>query len=334
MRPLFLRALACENFEGRPPVWLMRQAGRYMPDYQKLRTKYTLWQLFHTPEIAAEVTLLPMKLLDVDAAILFSDILVVAEMLGKKIVFPEKGGPFVEPRLQTAEDIAALALRPAKETLGYVAKTIELLKPVLEKPLIGFCGGPFTLASYMIGGVDPVKAWISSDPNTIHALLAKLTHASIEYLRMQIEAGVDAIQIFDSWAGLLPPQQFQEFACRYLQEIVDSLRTSGIPLILFSRGSALYREHLIAIRPNAISYDGPMSMLSLRSGTPSSICVQGNLAPETLCDSPAAIREQVKGLLEGMRAEPGFIANLAHGVLPQTPLENVRLFVDLCKLTS
>ncbi len=333
---LFLQALACENFGGRPPVWLMRQAGRYMPSYQKLRTQHSLWQLFHTPELAAEVTLLPMELLDVDAAILFSDILVVAEMLGKKIVFPEKGGPYVEPPLQTAQDVAALTLRPAREVLGYVEKTIELLHPVLTKPLIGFCGGPLTLASYLIerGGKNDLaqtKAWIATDPVSFHMLLSKLTAASIDYLRMQIEAGVDALQIFDSWAGLLPPGQFQEFVCRYLQEIVDSLRPYNIPIILFCRGSCTYRKQLETIAPSAISFDGERSMRSLRDETAPNICVQGNIAPELLCEAPAVIRRHVTELLESMQGERGFIANLGHGVLPQTPFDNVRLFVDLVK---
>lgn len=333
---LFLRALSCENFDERPPVWLMRQAGRYMPTYQKLRTKHSLWQLFHTPELAAQVTLLPMGLLDVDAAILFSDILVVAEMLGKKIIFPEKGGPYVEPPLQKAQDVAAITLRPAREVLDYVEKTIALLRPVLKKPLIGFCGGPLTLASYMIeqGGKNDLaqtKAWITRDPASFHMLLSKLTAASIDYLRMQIEAGVDALQIFDSWAGLLSPEQFQEFVCPYLQEIVDSLRPYNIPIILFCRGSCTYREQLSAIRPSAISFDGARPMRDLRNETASSICVQGNIAPELLCEAPSVIRQHVTELLDAMQDEPGFIANLGHGVLPQTPFENVRLFVDLVK---
>lgn len=331
---IFLQALACKNVESRPPVWLMRQAGRYMPDYQKLRSKYSLWQLFHTPEIACEVTMLPMKLLDVDAAILFSDILVVAEMLGKTIVFPEKGGPKVEPPLNTPADVENLVLRPALDTLGYVAKTIALLKPVLEKPLIGFCGGPFTLATYMIGGVDKAINWVDADPISFHKLLGKITLASIEYLRMQIEAGVDAVQIFDSWAGTLPLAQFKEFACTYLQEIVENLRSTGIPIILFSRNSSVYHEPLIDLRPHGISYDGPKTMGYLRKETPSGICVQGNIAPETLLEDPSFIRVQVAQLLDEMRGEPGFIANLAHGVLPETPLENVRLFVDLVKEKS
>lgn len=339
MESLLLQALACKNYSDRPPVWLMRQAGRYMPEYQKLRTRHTLWQLFHTPELAAEVTLLPLDLLDVDAAILFSDILVVAEMLGCKIVFPESGGPYVEPQLRTAQDVRALSVLPATEKLSFVKETIALLRPVLKKPLIGFCGGPLTLASYMIerGGKNDLartQAWIASDPTSFHELLSKLTDASIDYLRMQIETGIEAVQIFDSWAGLLSPEQFDRFVCPYLKRIITSLQPYSIPIILFCRGSTVYRDKLAAIQPHAISFDHGMEMRSLRQATPSTICVQGNVAPEVLCGTSDAVRLHVKELLQTMKGEPGFIVNLGHGVLPQTPFENVRLFVDLVRAAS
>ncbi len=338
-KPLLLRALACENFNSRPPIWLMRQAGRYMPAYQELRKKHSLWNLFHTPELAAEITLLPLEL-GVDAAILFSDILVVAEMLGKKIVFPEKGAPFVDPPLQTREEVEALVVRPACEVLSYVEKTIQLLLPNLHSgseralPLIGFCGGPLTLASYMIegggkGDLQKTKAWIERDPLSFHTLLAKLTSASIDYLKMQISAGVSAVQVFDSWAGLLSPEHFQEFSCRYLQEIVQALAPTQTPVILFCRGSGTYHKYLIKIAPHAISYDSGMKMRTLRDVTPSTICVQGNIPPEVLAGPASILAEQVKQLLMDMKEEPGFIANLGHGVLPHTPVDNVRLFIDL-----
>ncbi len=333
----FLKALSCKNFDARPPVWLMRQAGRYMPSYKKLREKYTLWQLFHTPELAARVTLLPMHLLEVDAAILFSDILVVAEMLGKEVVFPEKGGPYIDPPLKTAQEVRDLPLRPAREVLWFVEKTIQLLHPHLKEPLIGFCGGPLTVASYLMERkgkgeeLAGIKAWIEEDPNTLHRLLAKLTAASIDYLRMQIEAGVDAVQIFDSWAGLLPSHQFQEFASTYLQQILENLRPLNVPVILFCRGATKYAQELVRLGPHAISFDAPARMRELRDATPHTICVQGNIAPEILCEPPDVIRHHVQQLLDDMRKEPGFIANLGHGVLPQTPFDNVRLFVDLIK---
>lgn len=336
MDSLLLQALQNKNVDNRPPIWLMRQAGRYMPHYQKLRTRHSLWQLFHTPELATEVSLLPMDLLDVDAAILFSDILVVAEMLGCRIVFPEKGGPYVDPQIQTAQDVAALPILAAKDTLGYVEKTIQLLKPCLKKPLIGFCGGPLTLASYMIerGGKHDLartKAWIESDPKSLHLLLSKLVTASIDYLIMQIEAGVDAIQIFDSWAGLLPPAHFEEFSAKYLGEMVQALQPYQIPVILFCRGSCMYAKTLASLQPHAISFDSHISMRTLRDTVPKSICVQGNIDPEILCCDPKTVRRHVEELLASMRREPGFIFNLGHGVLPQTPFDNVKLLVDLVK---
>jgi len=334
-KPLLLSALACKNFEDRPPIWLMRQAGRYMPAYRKLRAKHSLWHLFHTPELAAEITLLPMEL-GVDAAIIFSDILVVAEMLGKKIVFPEKGAPYVDPPLQTPEEVAALSCHWAREALHYVEKTITLLLPSLQQPLIGFCGGPLTLASYMIerggkGDLARTKAWIERDPASFHALLAKLTAASIDYLKMQITAGVEVVQIFDSWAGLLSPAYFREFSCRYLQEIVNAMRHARTPVILFCRGSSIYREPLIEIAPDGISFDSAKSLRALRDATPRTICVQGNISPEVLAGPSSVLSQEVKKLLADMKGEPGFIANLGHGVLPHTPPENVRLFIDLVK---
>jgi uroporphyrinogen decarboxylase len=334
-KPLLLRALNCENFGSRPPIWLMRQAGRYMPSYQKLRKTHSLWSLFHTPELAAEVTLLPIEL-GVDAAILFSDILVVAEMLGKKIVFPEKGAPYVDPPLENAEDVENLPVFRPEEKLHYVQKSIEIVRPLLEVPLIGFCGGPLTLASYMIeqGGKNNLtrtKAWIQNDPKSFHALLAKLTTASIDYLKMKIAMGVDAVQIFDSWAGLLSPEHFQEFSCRYLQQIVDALRPLNIPVLLFCRGSCVYHQYLTNIAPHGISFDAEMRLKTLRDIVPKNICVQGNIPPEVLAGPASLLTQEVKKLLTDMQGEPGFIANLAHGVLPHTPVENVKLFVELVK---
>ena len=194
----------------------MRQAGRYLPSYQALRKKHTLWELFHSPTLAAQVTHLPFEVLPLDAAILFSDILVIAEVFGYDLTFPEGKGPVLLPPLETTQ-------LPVAETLSYVFETIRLLKPTLKVPLIGFCGGPYTVASYMMGKQQ------LTDPAALHLLLEKLTAASIEYLQLQIQAGVDAIQIFDSWAGLLPPPLFNEFSLKYLKQIIEKIT---VPVII------------------------------------------------------------------------------------------------------
>ncbi len=327
MNDLFLRALACENHEGRPPVWLMRQAGRYMPEYRKLREQYSLHKLFHTPELAAEVTLQPVNRLGVDAAILFSDILVILEMLGFTIHFPNGKSPYVEPLI---EDACHLEVRPAEEILSYVRKTIELVKPDLAVPLIGFCGGPYTVASYLLGK-EKTQEWVLHRKEALHELLEKITLATLDYLRMQTEAGVQVIQIFDSWAGLLPSGPFAEFSLSYLRKLVQA---TTVPVILFTRGSSHYAKELAELRPAAISFDGQKEIALLRKEIPQNIAVQGNLEPEVLLGSREFVTEKTQALLASMREEPGFIVNLGHGVLPATPVENVAAFIETVKQSA
>ncbi len=324
MNTLLLKALKGEN-EERPPVWLMRQAGRYLPEYQALRKKHTLWQLFHEPELACQVTHQPLDILGVDAAILFSDILVIAEAFGLKLHFPEGRGPLVEPCVTSLED---LEFRGVEETLSYVTKTITLLKPTLNVPLIGFCGGPFTVATYLIGDMKKTHAWMARDPESFHALLAKITQASIAYLRMQECAGVDAVQIFDSWAGTLPHGQFLDFSVKYLKEMVAAL---SVPVIVFCRGSSHLVKDLVELGPAAISFDWQRPLHEIRKEVPAHIAVQGNLDPEILKMAPEIVERETFALLESMRGDKGFIANLGHGVFPGTPVENVKLFVSLIK---
>lgn len=314
MNHLLLQALRCER-TVRPPVWLMRQAGRYMPQYRELRTKHSLWEMFHNPELAAAVTRLPIDLLGVDAAILFSDILVIAESLGLTVHFPDKGGPRVEPLIQTQAQIAALPYLPVEDTLAYVFETIKLVKQSISIPLIGFCGGPFTVASYLAGDVK-------KDPQ----LLAKITEASIAYLQAQVKAGVDAIQIFDSWANLLNDEEFSTLCLPYLKQMVDAVK--GVPVIVFCRDSSLRAEPLASLAPSCISFDWHRPMKTLRSIVPASIAVQGNFNPEFLKLSPSEITRGVKELLAEMQGEKGFIVNLGHGVTPDIPMENVRAFVE------
>ena len=293
--PIFLKALACRNDEGRPPVWLMRQAGRYLPEYQNLRQKHSLYDLFHTPKLAAEITLQPVKRFPVDAAILFSDILIVLESLGFSVDFPEGKNPCAKHTGVT-------------KSLDFVGETIALVKSRCEAPLIGFCGGPYTVAKYIEGNID----------------LDRLTERSIEFLRMQERAGVDAFQIFDSWAGLLPKERFQTLSLNYLKKL---LRAVSKPIILFTRNSSSYAEELAGLNPAGISFDGLKPMSELRKITPAHIAVQGNIEPTTLLGSKEEVIQAADQLLQCMTGEPGFIANLGHGVLKSTPMENVEAFV-------
>ncbi len=292
--------------------------------------------MFHHPELAAEVTRQPIERIGVDAAILFSDILVIAESLGLNVEFPESRSPRVVPAVHTAKAVLDLPYIPVKESLAYVFETIRQIKPSIDVPLIGFSGAPFTLASYFVDSAnhssfERTKQWMREDPTSFHWLLSKITHAIIEYLKEQIAAGVDAIQVFDSWANQLDDLQFAEFSTPYLKQIVDGLRPYGVPVILFCRDSSLRAEALSKIQPSGISFDWHLPMQKLRQIVPSDIAVQGNFNPEFLKLPQEQVHAGVKQLLTEMQGKKGFIVNLGHGVTPDIPVGNVRCFVDAVK---
>lgn len=322
---LFLRALRCENKDDRPPIWIMRQAGRCLPAYRKLREKYSLEELFRHPELIHTVTKLPLEHLGVDAAILFADILHVALALGCTVHFPPQGGVEVSPCIQSQQDLLKLAPKPVSETLGFVDQGIRLLKQDIEVPLIGFAGGPFTLATYL--AKKKIKTWIYSDPQSFHQLLEAITDTTIEYLKMQIEAGVDAIQLFDSWADKLSKPQFQIFALPYLRKIKEAL-PPDFPLLIFCRGSTHFVQELVSLKPSGISLDGFSPLWEMRRRVPATIALQGNLDPELLYAPPEVIIRETENLLRCMSGDPGFIVNLGHGVLPDTPFDHVKCFVE------
>lgn len=301
---LFLRALKCEKVE-RPPIWVMRQAGRYLPEYRALRGQHSFQELVHTPELAARVTHLPIDLLGFDASILFSDILVVGEVFGYEMHFDDKGMQLLPPTKEVR--------LPVEQVLHYVPQTIRLLKKTLPVPLIGFCGGPYTVCRYM----QQVNAkW-----------LEKVTEATITYLKLQVEAGVDALQIFDSWAGLLPKEEFYSLALPYLQRLVEALKFCGVPIILFCRGASRYIAELAALEPAAIGFDWEMEMAEIRRLVPAHIAVQGNLDPAYLGGPLPALQKAADHLLDSMQGTSGYIFNLGHGILPSASVENVRALV-------
>ncbi len=305
MNDLFLRALRCEQVE-RPPIWIMRQAGRYLPEYRALRARHSFQALVHTPELAAQVTQLPIDLLGFDASILFSDILVVGEVFGYEMNFTDQG-----MKLQAPTQEITL---PVESTLHYVPKTIRLLKKTLPVPLIGFCGGPYTVCRYM-KQVNP--EWLD-----------KVTEASIAYLKMQVEAGVDALQIFDSWAGLLSPEEFRTLALPYLARIASALKPSGVPLILFCRGSTQFIPEFSALEPAAIGFDWEMEMAEIRKQVPATIAIQGNLNPELLNGPLSNLQTATQQLLDSMQGSPGFIFNLGHGIEPTASVDHVRWLIN------
>lgn len=328
---LLIRALECRN-ESRPPVWLMRQAGRHLASYRALRQKYSFLDMCHHPDLIAEVTLLPVQAYQMDAAILFSDILVIPEALQVGVRFEDQVGPIIERPITQAAQIVALPDPCDLSALNFVQEGIKRLKPLLHVPLIGFCGAPFTVASYMVEGktsrdFKKTKRWMFNDPQGFHQLLRKIADWSIAYLNLQIDAGVEALQIFDSWANSLAYRQFQEFSLGYLDYILKGLK-KPVPVILFCRGSSVFAPQLATIQPNGIGLDWNCCLSQMRQLIPSSIALQGNLDPDLLYAPLSKIKEEVNSLLDKMKGERGFIFNLGHGIFPDVSEEAVRTVVE------
>lgn len=327
-----LRALNGEN-QGRPPVWLMRQAGRYMPEYRAIRARHSFLEMCHNPELIVEVTQLPIRAFGMDAAILFSDILVIAEAFGVGLSFDEGKGPVIARPLQTENDIDKLPRFDVQEKLSYVAAGIKLLQMELEVPLIGFCGAPFTIASYMIEGgssrdLSKTKLWMLSHPDSFHKLLSKIAEATADYIGLQIQAGVNAIQIFDSWANYLSWGQFIEFSYHYMKELVAGLKKHNVPVILYCRGSSVFASKMAEAAPQGIGLDWNCDMAGMRKVIPFHITLQGNLDPDILYAPRYKIEQEVRQLLNTMHGDPAFIFNLGHGLKPDTPYDAVKVLVE------
>jgi len=335
-RQRFLAACACEPLD-RPPVWLMRQAGRALPEYRKLKEGRTFVELVRTPELAAEVTLQPIERFGFDAAILFSDILIVPEAMGQAYTFRESGGVEMDFSTHTSTDIARLDASNVAERLSYVADALALVRPRLagNTALLGFAGSPWTLANYMIEG-GSVREWnraramMYEQPLAFAALMEKITQAVIETLRLQIDAGVDAVQIFDSCGGVLPASQFEAGSGRWIREVIDALGRK-VPVILFSKGTHGCWSTLANTGASAISLDWTVELSRVASILPKEIAVQGNLDPVLLTTRPDIVERETLGLLRSMRGRPGHIFNLGHGVLPTARLECIQALVDTVK---
>lgn len=331
MNTLLLDALRGANL-SRPPIWIMRQAGRYMPEYRALRARYSFLEMCHSPDLICEVTLQPIKAFGMDAAILYSDILILPEALGLGLRFEEYRGPIIERPIRAPSDIFSLPQIDVAGSLNFVAEGIRLLKKELKVPLIGFCGAPFTVASYMIEGgsskdLRKTKQWMMRDPESFHQLLDKIAGDSIDYLKMQIEAGVDVVQIFDSWANSLSHHHFAAFSLSYLKKIQMALPKT-IPLIIYCRGSSVFAEQLATIKPQGISVDWQANLASLRQKIPCPVALQGNLDPDVLYAKSETIRLEALHLLDSMRGDPAFIFNLGHGMNPDMSPDAVRVLVE------
>jgi uroporphyrinogen decarboxylase len=331
-RDRFLAACRVQPVD-RPPVWLMRQAGRYLPEYRALREQHDFVSVCHRSELAAEVTLQPVRRFGMDAAILFSDILVVPEALGQTIAFPE-GGPTVSPPLRTAADLASLSGGSPVDRLGFVGEALHRIRAELghDRALLGFAGAPYTLATYMIeGGTSKNQAETKriafSQPELLDDLLARLASVVTDYLRLQLAAGADAVQLFDTWAGDLSPEDYERFALRPARSVIQGLTGLGAPVIYFVNGLASHLEAAATAGATVLGVDWRIDLAEVRRRVGPGVALQGNLDPLLLMASPAEIARRVRDLHHRLSGAPGHVFNLGHGVLPQTPLRGVEAFV-------
>ncbi len=315
----------------------MRQAGRALPEYRALKEKYSFLELVQTPELAAEVTLQPIRRFDFDAAILFSDILVIAEGLGQPYRFRDRGGIEMDFLLKSAADVDRLEVGAVAERLQYVAKALPLIKSSLggRTALIGFAGSPWTLANFMVegGGVKEytkTKALFYSDPQLFSRLMEKLTRAISNYLQMQIEAGAEALQIFDSLGGVLSDGDYAQASAVWIKQIVDSLKRQ-VPVIVFAKGAHGNWDELVGTGAQVLGVDWNLRLAEVKARLPENVGVQGNLDPFLLTTNPAAVAAGTGRLLQEMRGRPGHIFNLGHGVPPNAKLENIEALVQTVK---
>lgn len=332
---LLLRTINREEVE-RPPVWLMRQAGRILPEYRAIRSSLSGFiELVTTPDLAAEVTTQPVEILGVDAAIIFSDILVIPECMGLKYELIEKKGPFFPETIKTRADIEKLGSgKSAAEELSYVYDALSLTKKRLDNkvPLIGFAGAPWTLMSYMIEGqgsktFSKAKAFLYKEPELAHLLLDKITATVIEYLKLKIANGADVLQVFDSWAGVLTKELYTEFCLPYLQRIVDEVQ--GVPKIVFCKGAYFSMKDIIGLGSEAVGLDWTYGSAAFRSDYGSEVMVQGSLDPCVLYGEPEDVGNTALEMIGDFGRN--HIFNLGHGVYPDTPLDNVKHLINTVK---
>jgi uroporphyrinogen decarboxylase len=332
---LLLKALRQEEV-SRPPVWMMRQAGRYLPEYIALRNKYDFFTRVQTPELACEITLQPVDLIGVDAAIIFSDILVIPQAMGMQVLMEEGKGPSLPHTIKTIHDIEKLTLE-VSDQLKYVYDALTLTKRELNNriPLIGFAGAPFTLLCYMVEGkgskgFDKAKSFCFTQPELAASLLDKITYATIQYLIGQVKAGADVLQVFDSWSGLLAPDDFDRFAAPYLIQIAEALAPYA-PVILFPKGSNYALSSLSQnINVSGIGIDWTVRPADARKDTLHRVALQGNFDPSKLMLPPNEISVEVHKMIDAFGVK-GYIANLGHGIMPHIPVDHAKAFVNAVK---
>lgn len=334
---LFLRACRREHTE-RTPVWIMRQAGRYLPEYRAIRSKTDFLTLCKTPELAAEVTVQPVEIIGTDAAIIFSDILVVPEAMGMKLELEESQGPRFPIPIKNREDIAALKIVDPQKSLSFVMETIERTKRALDGrvPIIGFSGSPWTLAVYMVEGrgtkdFHRAKMMMLDDPDGFSELMKRLTKMVQLYLEAQIAAGVDAVQIFDTWGGVLTPDHYKKWSLEWMFLIVSNMERGNVPVIVFSRGANHSLEDIADIGADVVGVDWTIDIAEVRERIGGKVAIQGNMDPAILLASPDRIRHEVRSILKKYGNGDGHIFNLGHGITPDVPVEHAQAFIRAVK---
>ncbi|WP_448606396.1 uroporphyrinogen decarboxylase [Paenimyroides ceti] len=332
---LFLRALKGEQVE-RPPVWMMRQAGRYLPEFRALRDKYDFFTRCRMPEIAAEITVQPIRIIQPDAAILFSDILVVPQAMNIEVEMKENVGPWLPKPIRSAADVDQVIIPNIEESLGYVMEAIKVTKEMLnnEVPLIGFAGSPWTIFCYAVEGkgsksFDTAKGFCFSQPEAAHRLLQKITDTTILYLKEKVKAGVNAVQIFDSWGGMLSPVDYQEFSWQYIRQIVDAL-SEITEIIVFGKGCWFALHEMAKSKASALGVDWTCSAKNARYLSGGRITLQGNFDPSRLLSPIPTIKKMVHEMIDEF-GKDRYIVNLGHGILPHIPVDHAKAFIDAVK---
>ena len=332
---LFLKALRGEVLE-RPPVWMMRQAGRYLPDFMKLKKKYDFFTRCQTPELATEITLMPIDQIGVDAAILFSDILVVLQAMNIPVEMRDGIGPYLASPVRTSADLDQVIIPDIEESLGYVLDAVKMTQVELNGrvPLIGFGGSPWTLLCYAVQGqgsktFDIAKEFCFKKEVLAHKLLQKITDTSIAYLKAKVASGADAIQLFDSWGGLLSPEDYQKFSWPYLQQIIDALKEIT-PVIIFGKGCWFALPEMSKSGASALGVDWTCTARNARYLSGGQITLQGNYDPARLFSPISQIKKEVKQMIDSF-GKDSYIVNLGHGILPNIPVDHAKAFVDAVK---
>jgi uroporphyrinogen decarboxylase len=332
---LFLKALKGEAV-NRPPVWMMRQAGRYLPEFIAIREKYDFFTRCRTPELAAEITVQPIRRYGMDAAILFSDILVIPQAMNIEVEMKTGVGPWLPNPVRTRADVDQVVVPEIHEELGYVMDAIKLTKEMLNDaiPLIGFAGSPWTILCYSVQGqgsknFDKAKEFCFTQPEVAHVLLQKITDTTIAYLKEKVRAGVNAVQIFDSWGGMLSPVDYQEFSWYYINQIVEALAAEA-PVIAFGKGCWFALDEMSKSNVSALGVDWTISPAMARELTGNRVTLQGNFDPARLLSPPAVIKKMVRQMIDEFGKDK-YIVNLGHGILPNIPLENAGAFIEAVK---